>query len=154
VVFELPLPGDDVGTWLATATAVVRERVAGALSAYVFAPPRLLAAHRGELRAAIARLPHGTVAINTWTGLGYGLGSTPWGVPADARWQHGIGWAHQIWPGVAVRRVVLEAPFRPWPPPPWLPGRRAAAAALGALTRHYCAPSPRRMAAVAFHACR
>jgi aldehyde dehydrogenase (NAD(P)+) len=106
------------------------------------------------LHTALRRLPHGTVAINSWTGLGYGLGCTPWGVPATAPWQCGIGWAHDLWAEPALQRVVLEAPFRSWPPPPWLPGRRGGAAALRALTFYYASPSLRRLAAVLFHACR
>lgn len=153
VLFELPLAGT-ADAWLARATATVRDRVAGALSAYVFAPPRALAAHAAALPRAIAQLPHGTIAINTWTGLGYGLGSAPWGVSADAPWQHGIGQVHHLFPERHVRRVVLEAPFRTWPPPPWLPGRRGSAAALRALTRHYVSPSLLHLGAVACHAVR
>jgi aldehyde dehydrogenase (NAD(P)+) len=152
VLLEVPLPGASLPAWLDTATAFVQEHVFGALSAYVWVPPRVRSTHRRELDAALRRLPHGTIAINTWTGLGFGLG-TPWGVPAQAPWQHGIGWARDLW-RQPLQRVVLEAPFHPWPQPPWLPGRRGAAAALRALTRHYCAPSSLRLAAVACHACR
>jgi len=153
VLLEVPLPGDSVANWLDTATAFVRDRVFGALSAYVWAPPRVLATARAALDAAVRRLPHGTIAINTWTGIGYGLG-TPWGVPASAPWQCGIGWARDLWSGGALRRVVLEGPFHPWPAPPWSSGRRGAAPALRALVRHYASPAPRHLAAVVCHACR
>jgi aldehyde dehydrogenase (NAD(P)+) len=154
VLLELPLAGATPAAWLDAATACVRERVFGALSAYVWAPPAALRADRGVLDAALRRLPHGTIAINTWTGLGYGLGSTPWGVPATAPWQCGIGWTRDLWHAGALQRVVLEAPLRHWPAPPWLPGRRGAAAALRALTHHCAEPSLRHLAATACHACR
>ncbi|MBL9079409.1 MAG: aldehyde dehydrogenase family protein [Planctomycetes bacterium] len=154
VLLELPVAGASLADWLDAATGAVRDHAAGGLSAYVFAPPPVLAAARPALAAALGRLPHGTLATNTWAGLGFGLGSTPWGVPADAPWQHGIGFARDVFGLPDLRRVALEAPFASWPPPPWSPGRRGAAAALQALTRHYAHPSPRHLAATVFHACR
>lgn len=153
VLLEVALPGDTTTGWLDAATAFVRERVFGALSAYVWAPPRVRTAERRTIDAAVRRLPHGTVAINTWTGLGYGLG-TPWGVRASAPWRCGTGWSRDLWGHRGLQQVVLEAPFRSWPPPPWSSGRRGAAATLRALVHHYTSPSLRQLAAIACHACR
>ncbi|MBX3463049.1 MAG: aldehyde dehydrogenase family protein [Planctomycetes bacterium] len=154
VLLELPVAGATLAAWLAAATAIVRERCFGSLAAYLWAPAHLLAAHQHDVDLARARLPHGTLAENAWAGLGYGLGSAPWGVPATAPWPHGIGWARDLWQAGAVQRVELAAPFGAWPPAPWLPGRRGGAAALRALTHHYADPSPRHLLATAVHACR
>ncbi len=148
VLLELPLDGDDAATFCTHAADAVRAHVYGALSAYVFAPPRVLARERGVVTRTIERLPHGTVAINTWTGLGYGLGNTPWGVPDDAAREHGAGWSRGTAGVAPVRRCVIEAPFRPRPLPPWLPDHRAGAATLRALTRFYLQPGPLRLANV------
>ena len=153
VLLELPLAGDTLAAWLAAATTFARERLAGALSAYAFAPPRVLAPQRATVDAQLRALPHGTLAINTWTGLGFGLG-LPWGVPAGAPWQHGIGFARDLSGRAPLRRGVVEAPFRSWPAPPWLPGRRSAPATLRALTHHYAAPSWHRLATTALHGLR
>lgn len=152
VLLELPVDADDAATFGARATTLVREQVHGALSAYVFAAPRLLARAREHLERTIGQLPHGTVAINTWTGLGYGLGCTPWGVPDGARPEHGAGWARGVWGLRPLRRVVIEAPFRPRPLPPWLPGHRAGATTLRALTHFLLRPGLLRLANVTAHA--
>jgi aldehyde dehydrogenase (NAD(P)+) len=115
----------------------------------MFTASRALTRTRALLGAAIARLPHGTGTINCWTGLGYGLGSTPWGMTGErsnaarsrtcarhpaAKWSH---------------RTVIEASLRPHPLPPWLPAHRRSAQTLRALCRFFCAPSVLRLARVA-----
>ena len=151
VLREVALPGDDVAAFLHHATAFARERCFGSLSAYVLAPPHVLAGSRAAVDAAITALPHGTIAINTWTGVGYGLGSTPWGVRPGAPIEHGSGWTRNT-TGRDVERVVIEAPFRPHPLPPWSTSHRAACAMLRAMTLHTLQPSLLRLCAVAAHA--
>lgn len=145
VLRELPLDGDDPSSWLDRATGCVRDRFYGALSAYVWVPPTLRGQHRQTIDAAIARLPHGTVAINTWTGLGFGLGTTPWGAPPGASPEHGAGWTRGTLCLQPVHRTVLEAPFRPRPLPPWLPAHRRSEATLRTLCQFYVEPSPWRL---------
>lgn len=150
VLREFALPGADAARWLASATDFVTAHCFGALSAYVFAPTRVLRRERAALDAAIARLPHGTIATNTWTGLGYGLGTVPWGVPAGSAIEHGSGWTRDTLGG--VRRVFVAAPLLAWPLPPWLPAHRRGAEALRALTLHTLQPNLRHLATFAAHA--
>lgn len=149
---EVVLPADDVATFAAAAPAFVRARCFGALAAYVFAPDELVRGDR-DLAGLVGALPHGTVAVNTWTGLGYGLATVPWGVPADAALAHGRGAVRTFGRGL-LRRVVVTAPLRPWPQPPWLPQHRRAAATLRALTRCYLRPGAARFTAVLCHGLR
>jgi hypothetical protein len=151
VLREVALPGDDVTAFLQHATAFARERCFGSLSAYVLAPPRVLTPARAAVDAAIEALPHGTIAINTWTGVGYGLGTTPWGVRPGSPIEHGSGWTRNT-TGHDVERVVIEAPFRPHPLPPWTTSHRARLATLRALTLHTLRPSLLRLGAVAAYA--
>ncbi|MFY9341885.1 MAG: aldehyde dehydrogenase family protein [Planctomycetota bacterium] len=153
VLNELALPGDGAAAFLAAATAFVGEAWFGALSAYVFSPPAMLRAEHAAIDAAIARLRHGTIAINTWTGLGYGLGTTPWGVPPGSPIECGSGQVRNL-TGTAVQRVVVRAPFRPFPLPPWLPHHRRGEQALRALTLHTLRPTLAGMLTVALHAVR
>ncbi|MCC7397845.1 MAG: aldehyde dehydrogenase [Planctomycetes bacterium] len=107
VLREVLLPADATD-FASAAPAFVRERCFGALSAYVFAPTTIARRDRG-LQELVRALPHGTVAINTWTGLGYGLTTVPWGVPADAALAHGRGSVRTFGRG-DLQRVVLAAP--------------------------------------------
>lgn len=152
VLREFALPGDDAPRWLANATDFVAAHCFGALSAYLFAPAGVLRGEREPLAAAVARLPHGTIATNTWTGLGYGLGTVPWGVPPGSAVAHGSGWTRDTLGG--VRRVHVRAPLLARPLPPWLPAHRRGAAALRALTRHSLVPTARSLATFAAHAVR
>lgn len=151
VLREFAFPAADTAAFCDRTAAFVRERCFGALSAYVFAPPRVWRRERARLAQTIERLPHGTVAINCWTGIGYGLGATPWGVPPDAAPAHGRGWVRDVSGAPDVRRVVVRAPFRQRPLPPWLAGPRRAAATLRALTHHTLRPGARSLLATVVH---
>ncbi len=150
VLLETAIGAADPDAWARSAGAFVRERMFGSLAAYVFAP-------RGERRHttnATRALPHGTIAVNCWAGLGYGLGVVPWGVPSGRPWQHGAGWSRGTACVPDPRRVVVEAPLRPVPTPPWLrPGARGAPI-LRSLTHHYLQPAPHRLVATVLHALR
>ncbi|MCB9876967.1 MAG: aldehyde dehydrogenase family protein [Planctomycetes bacterium] len=152
VLLEAPLAGADAATFCDRAAAVVRDRVYGALTAMVFAPPAVLARERAVVARTIAALPHGAVVVNGWAGLAYGLGTSPWGVPPDAHVDHGRGFTRGTLALAAPRRVVVEAPFRPRPLPPWLPAHRRGGETLAALTRLYGSPGAGALAAVAWHA--
>ncbi|MCA8977021.1 MAG: aldehyde dehydrogenase [Planctomycetes bacterium] len=147
VLLEIALDADDTPRWLEQATAFVGGEVFGALSAYLFAPARRHGIDEAAIERAIARLPHGTIAINCWTGLGYGLGNTPWGVPPDTPWQCGHGFVRGP-SGLCPLRTVVRGPLRPHPLPPWLPSHRRGAPTLRALTHFLLAPSPTGLAKV------
>jgi aldehyde dehydrogenase (NAD(P)+) len=151
VLLETALDGASPDAWAARASAFVRDEVFGSLAAYVFAPAALDPA---VVDATVRALPHGTIAVNCWTGVGYGLGTTPWGVPASAPWQHGVGWSRGTACVTDVQRVVVTAPLRPVPLPPWLRTSGGGAAALRALTRFWLAPSALRATATICHALR
>lgn len=154
VLLELPLPGNTLETWLDTAIGSVSSHCHGSLAAYLWAPARTLTTQRNLLDRAIARLPHFTVAINTWAGLGYGLGCVPWGVRAGADPSHGSGLLRNLALLQAVQQVVLQAPLRAWPTPPWLPWHRRGSTTLAALARCYADPGLRRLLPVVWHGLR
>ena len=86
-------------------------------------------------------------------GLGYGLGTTPWGVPPEAPLECGAGQVRNL-TGLPVRRVVVQAPLRPFPSAPWLPGHRHGASTLRALTLHTLRPTLRGLLTTMLHALR
>jgi len=154
VLLELPLPGNELQDWLDTAIGTVRAHCHGSLAAYLWAPEATLAQHRGSLDRALAALPHFTVAINTWAGLGYGLGSVPWGVRAGSEPSHGSGHLRNLLLLERVQQVVLQAPLRAWPTPPWLPWHRGGSTTLAALARCYADPRLPRLLPVVWHGLR
>lgn len=61
---------------------------------------------------------YGTIAINAWTGLGFLSSACPWGAfPGHTLEdvQSGIGFAHNTFMFDRAERVVLQAPWRPFP---------------------------------------
>jgi len=149
VLLDLPIEADTPHSFVERAAAFVREQVFGSLAAYVFAGRSV---DRALVDAATRALPHGTVAVNCWAGIGYGLATVPWGVPAGRPWRHGTGFTRGTACVAHVERVVIETPLQPFPRPPWLAedGRDLARS----LTRHWLRPSIPRLATTAFHALR
>ncbi|MBL8755317.1 MAG: aldehyde dehydrogenase [Planctomycetes bacterium] len=143
---EFTLPAEEYA-------AFVGAHCFGRLSAYVFASRATLQKDRAGVRRVAAALPHGTVAVNTWTGLGYGLGTTPWGVPPSSPTEFGCGTVRNT-TGRVVQRTIVQAPLRPLVTPPWLPQHRNGAAALRALTRHVLRPTVSGFVRTALHALR
>jgi aldehyde dehydrogenase (NAD(P)+) len=153
VLGAVSLPGDSAEAWLhGAAVPFAAERCFGSLAAYVFAPPAVLRQNADALRQAIHELPHGTIAIDTWAGIAFGLGTAPWGVPHDRPAAHGRGWQRNLLGTGRVRRVVVQGPLHTVPRAPWLPRQRRAAAMLAALTRHTLTPTPIALARTLFHA--
>ncbi len=153
VLREFPLAGADFAAFARATLAFVHAQCFGHLSAYVFAPGALLRRERARVHELVAALPHGTVAINTWTGLAYGLGTTPWGVPAASPRAYGVGFARGP-RDATVRRVVVETRLPAAVMPPWLPQHRRGAAAMRALTQATLDPSLWRLLRTALHALR
>lgn len=152
VLLEASIEANSVPAFVDQVTSFVREAVFGALSASAFAPPRLLRKEHSSMQQLAMRLPHLSVVVNGWAGLAFALGTTPWGVPADAPIPCGRGTTRGT---VAIRapsKALIVAPFRPRPLPPWLPAHRRGLAALRALTALYAQPAWSRVGRVVFAA--
>ncbi len=136
VLSETRLPQNEPRSFLRSAIDFVNERVWGTLCATVIAHPASWQGASGS-RAwseALSALRYGTVAVNSWAAAVFALGSTPWGAypgadPSDI--QSGSGWVHNTRMFEGIEKVVLQAPLRTFPAPPWFPGHRG----LGALGR-------------------
>lgn len=153
VLREFALPGHDLASFAHAAAAFVRTWCFGRLSAYVWASAYTRRHERASIDRLVAALPHGTIAINTWTGLAYGLGTTPWGVPPEAPIETGSGFARNL-TARSIRRTIVQSRDGGLPPPPWLPSHRRAAATLRALTLHALHPTLPRFLRAALHALR
>jgi aldehyde dehydrogenase (NAD(P)+) len=88
----------------------------------VIIDPRTEKTFKSALDKAIDELKYGSVCINHWPALSYGLGSTTWGAyPGHARndIQSGTGVVHNTYLLEDVEKTVISGPFTVWPKPPW-----------------------------------
>src|SRR3990170_6155503 len=88
----------------------------------------------------------GTVALNHWSALGFGLGVTPWGTfPGHPRHDigSGTGFVHDALMFSRAEKTVLRAPFRAWPKPVWFGSHRTAHRLAARLVRFEGGPGPR-----------
>lgn len=129
ILSEARLDEADPSAFLDAATRFANDRLWGTLSAVVFIDPRTEAGAREALERATEELRYGAVGVNQWTGLVYGLVTTPWGghpssPPEDI--QGGVGWVHNTFMFEGIEKVVLRGPFVVAPKPPFFVTHRNA----------------------------
>ncbi len=115
VLAETSVGSEDPIEYLERAVTFANERLPGTLSANVLVHPATLADPTIALafERALRRLRYGTVAVNTWTGYGFGFGTTPWGgFPgqplSDVR--SGRGFVHNTLMLEGVEKTVIRHP--------------------------------------------
>ena len=97
---------------------------------------------------AIANLRYGTVSINHWAAVGYGLVVTPWGAfPGHTAQdiQSGTGWVHNTLMFDRIQKTVVRAPFRVFPKPVWFATHKTAHLLAPKLSQFEAAPSPAKL---------
>ncbi|MEZ5740308.1 MAG: aldehyde dehydrogenase family protein [Burkholderiaceae bacterium] len=109
----------DPETYLRSAIRYANEHLHGTLGGNILIHPATIRQiGRRRFEQIIAQFRYGTVAINAWTGLGFLSMACPWGAfPGhlldDVK--SGIGFVHNTFMFDRVERVLIEAPFRPFP---------------------------------------
>jgi acyl-CoA reductase-like NAD-dependent aldehyde dehydrogenase len=124
VLAETALPASDAKEFLEKAVRFCNERVWGTLNMTLIVHPETERepAMRQALDRALAELRYGTVAVNHWAALGYGMVVTPWGAfPGHtlSDIQSGRGVVHNTLMFDRPQKTVLRGPFRVSPRPPW-----------------------------------
>ncbi|MDX1503863.1 MAG: aldehyde dehydrogenase family protein [Thermoanaerobaculia bacterium] len=155
---EVPLEADGAAGFLDRAAEFCNERLDGTLNAGITVHPatrRELGEER--LQGAIDRLRYGSVAINHWPALAYGLGSTPWGAypghtPTDI--QSGIGVVHNTLMLEKTEKAVIDGPFRVFPKPVWFVSHRTVHRVGPHLVELEASPGPLKLPPIFFHALR
>ncbi|HET9766390.1 MAG TPA: aldehyde dehydrogenase family protein [Thermoanaerobaculia bacterium] len=149
----VPLPAAGAVDFVRQAVAFCNGTLWGTLNATMIVHPD--SAAEPELGAAveqaIADLRYGTVSVNHWAAIGYGLVVTPWGAypghpPQDIR--SGVGVVHNTLMFSDVEKGVVRAPFRARPKPPWFVLHRASHELLRKLTYFEAAPAPWKLPAI------
>lgn len=129
---EVALSAGTVAEYVDRAVDFCNERVWGTLNATLIVHPKSLKdrAVNEAVERAIANLRYGSVAVNHWAGIVYGMVATTWGAfPGhtidDIR--SGQGVVHNTYMFDKPEKSVLRGPFRPFPKPPWFLDNKNAA---------------------------
>ncbi|MEZ4400736.1 MAG: aldehyde dehydrogenase family protein [Kofleriaceae bacterium] len=146
IVSDLVLPEADPVEFLAAATRFCNDRLWGTLNAALMIHPR----HERDgvvgaaLERAITELRYGTVAVNHWPALGYGVGSLPWGGHPSATLrdiQSGLGWVHNSYMLEGIDKAIIRGPLVVRPQPLWFTGNPRALAVARLMIQHERRPT-------------
>jgi acyl-CoA reductase-like NAD-dependent aldehyde dehydrogenase len=105
----------------------------------------------GAFERALADLRYGTVSVNHWAAVGYGLVVTPWGAfPGHTAQdiQSGVGVVHNTLMFDRPQKTVVSAPFRVWPKPVWFATHKTAHRLTPKLSEFEAAPSMAKLARI------
>lgn len=143
ILWEAPLGTSDPVEFLERAVEFCNGPLWGTLSAALVVHPATLAdpATGPAVEQAIARLRYGTVAVNVWPGMGFGIGNAPWGAAPGSTLtdiRSGRGWVHNTLMLGRVEKVVLRHPVTGPVKLPYFPSHR---------TGHLLGPRLTRLAA-------
>jgi aldehyde dehydrogenase (NAD(P)+) len=159
-VIELPGTGQ---AFLDTAVDTVNSEFVGTLGANILGMPSTITQLGAGFENALARLDYGTIAVNTWTALGFLTPGAPWGAfPGHTldNVQSGIGVVHNSFLLDGTEKTIARGPFRPFPrsalhgefalfpKPPWFVTARSAKKTGKLLSGFAAAPSWFKMPAI------
>jgi acyl-CoA reductase-like NAD-dependent aldehyde dehydrogenase len=147
---ETALAAGGIPEYLERAVAFANDSLWGTLNATLIVPPAALAdpAIAAAVERAIADLRYGTVSVNHWAAIGYGLVVTPWGAYPGHTAQDirsGTGVVHNTLMFSRVQKSVVRAPFHAHPKPAWFADHRTAGRLTPRLVRFEAAPSPAKL---------
>ncbi len=142
--------------FLDAAVDTVNRDFVGTLGANILGMPSTIRRLGVGFENALARLDYGTIAVNTWTALGFLTPGAPWGAFPGHTLEHvqsGIGVVHNALLLDNTEKTIARGPFRPFPrsalhgefalfpKPPWFVTARSAKKTGRLLSRFTAAPS-------------
>lgn len=152
------IEGAGAEAFLAAAIDYCNDRLYGTLGANIVIHPKSIAEMgRDRFEQLVAKLRYGTIAINAWTGTGFGFVRPTWGAfPGHTLddVQSGIGLVHNTFMFDRAERSVVEQPFRARPRPAWFVTNRRAVPIARLITRYFYRPSLARLPALVWNALR
>jgi acyl-CoA reductase-like NAD-dependent aldehyde dehydrogenase len=124
VLSETALDADSPADFVAKAAQFCNERVWGTLNVCLLIHPKSLKDPEmaEAFDAALATLKYGTIGVNHWPALGYGLVSPTWGAfPGHALndIQSGRGVVHNTYMFSKTQKSIVKGPFTMFPKPAW-----------------------------------
>ena len=159
VTSEVALAAASVEEFLARAVELANERLWGTLNCTLLVHPASMADRSvgAAVDRAIAELRYGTVTINCWAAVGYGLVLPPWGAyPGSDVYdiQSGSGVVHNTLMFGRPQKTVVRAPFRMMPKPLWFQSHKTCREIGEKLTRFEADPSPLQLPGILWEALR
>lgn len=155
VCAETQLVDGNPEAFLHSAVDFVNEKLFGTLCATLTLPRNFRRQFSTSLDQALVKLRYGSVCINQWSGIAYGLMTPPWGGYPGATLaepQSGIGHVHNTFCISDIDKTVLRGPLCNFPKPIWYPSHRTAKQVAWDLLRVYDDPSIRRLPKLFYHA--
>jgi hypothetical protein len=157
VCAETALDAQAESEFLAAAVKFANEQLFGTLCASITVTDQFRKRQRNELELAIGQLRYGSVCVNQWSGVMYGLMSPPWGgYPCGTleKPYSGIGHVHNTFGLQGFEKSVLWGPLRQFPKPVWYPTHKTAQHGAWSLLRLYQKPTITRIPRLLYHAVR
>jgi hypothetical protein len=144
VTAETTLGANSPVDFLNRAVEFMNEQIWGTLAASVTVPDPFQKKHANLLDEALRRLNYGTIGINQWSGVAYGLISPPWGAYPGAELheiQSGSGFVHNTYLLDRPQKTILRSPLTLLPKPVWFSTNRKSEQISWKLTELYGNPS-------------
>jgi len=157
VAGETTIPANSDLEFLKGAVDFVNQKMTGTLAAALTVPSQFAKTQHRELEAAIDELDYGTVCLNVFPGVGFGLMSPPWGgSPRSTREdpKSGTGVVHNTFFLDRIDKTVVRSKLKLFPKPVWGPHHRTAHLASWKLHDLYVKPSLSRIPPLLWHALR
>ncbi|HSR52048.1 MAG TPA: aldehyde dehydrogenase family protein [Acidobacteriota bacterium] len=156
---ETALPASSPAEFVRQAADFCNQRLWGTLNAALLVHPESLldSETAAAVDEAVDGLRYGTVAVNHWPAVGYGLVSTSWGAYPGHTYrniQSGIGVVHNSYMYSSIEKSVVRGPFRVSPKPAWFVNHRRAHRLARHLTRLEASPSLKHLPAIFWNALR
>lgn len=148
VCAETALDANTPQAFLAAAVDFANDRLFGTLCANLTLPKAFEKQESAAIERALAKLRYGTVSINQWAGVAYGLMTPPWGGFPGATLrdpQSGIGQVHNTFGIQSIEKTVLRGPLCSLLRPAWFASHRTAHRTAWALLDFYQRPSVLRL---------
>jgi acyl-CoA reductase-like NAD-dependent aldehyde dehydrogenase len=126
---EVQLEADSPQDFLQRAADFCNNNLFGTLCAAITVPNPFRRQEQPLLERVISELNYGSVCINQWPGLVYGLMTPPWGAAPGsdlANIQSGIGNVHNLYFLDKYEKTVFHGPLTNFPKPIWFPSHQRA----------------------------
>ncbi len=143
--------------FLPVAVKFVNDELFGTLCASITVPNGFRQRRIDILEPAISQLRYGSVCINQWSGVAYGLMTPPWGGHCSGTIdspQSGVGHVHNSFFLTNFDKSVLWGPLNSFPKPVWFAGGQNNHQVAWSLFRIYEKPSLLKIPPLLYHAIR